>query len=464
MTAPRIILLDLPTWPGGFPTLALPTVGACLRDRFNVSILDLNFHSASESVETAVEEAPLAMIGLKVGAQNFEEAKALTKSLHERIPGTPVVWGGELPTLDFELCSRFADCVVSGRFEAVADRFSEDLISGKLEARYYSNGSQVIPPAPAFDLVDPSDSDSALRFLGTPLETSLGCPEGCAFCLVHAVQPSARSLPISKIEEDLKQVPREFINIIDYNFGQDKEHLTAVAKAIGRSSATGFSAELCLEALDDGKTLAVLSENRCRFVYCGLESLSESSLGSVAKVQNSVSEYRRIIAGAQAYGIEVAAGFILGLEGTRPEDFDAFVDFCEEAGILYLKLTFLTFNRGTKVRTSMESKGRFVEDAVSAFDGNHLTFLPEGLEAKTVMDGARRMGERFYGARSAWRRSRHLAGNPAARAEFLLTSRMFGSYYSNWLEGENSSRTPHRKGLFWRGAEQVLKRLRGYRA
>jgi radical SAM superfamily enzyme YgiQ (UPF0313 family) len=460
MTDPRALLLDLPTRPGGFPTLSLPTVGACLRERFRVRIRDLNAVSVDDALAEARRGPPPAMVGLKVGAQNFEIAKAVTRALRGRTDSPPVVWGGELPTLEPELCGRFSDSVVSGRFEGVAGEFADDLLSGRLRARYRSNGAPVVPPVPAFDLV--ADSDALSRCFGVPLETSLGCPEGCAFCLVHAAQPKPRPLPLSKIEEDLARGGREFVGVIDYNFGQDKEHLLAVAGAIGRSSAKGFSAELCLEALDDEQTLSALAKNRCRFVYCGLESLSESSLKSVAKMQNRVEDYRRIIGRAQAYGIEVASGFILGLQGTRAGDFDAFVDFCEESGILYLKLTFLTFNPGTKARTAMESKGRFLSDSISDFDGNKLTFLPEGLDEATVLDGARRMIERFYSPYSVWRRSRHLSGKPSERAEFALTSSLFGSYYRDWLDP--ASRPLHRPSWRRRGAERLLRTLRGYRA
>jgi len=458
---PRVLLFDLPTFPGGFPTLSLPTVGACLRDRFRVSIRDLNFHTVENYSALVANGGPASMIGLKVSAQNLDAAKAFTHASRMARPGTPVVWGGELPTLEPDLCSREADVVVRGRFEGIADAFGEDLAVGRLSSRYQANGGEPVPPPPAFDLIDENDAAQTLKYFGTPLETSLGCPEGCAFCLVHEMQPQTRTLPLSKIEEDLARVPREFVNVVDYNLGQNKEHLIQVAGAIGRSRAKGFSAELCLEALDDEQVLSALAVNGCQFVYCGLESLSERSLQSVAKGHNRVADYRRIVGRAHAYGIEIASGFILGLEGTTPGDFDAFVDFAEEVGILYLKLTYLTFNPGTRVRQAMEGQGRFLTDAVEDFDGNSLTFLPKGLEASVVEDGAQRMLERFYSVGSAWRRSRHLSANPARRGEFLLLSSLFGRFYDSWISG--GLPCVARKSWGMRGGERLLTTLRGMR-
>lgn len=430
MTA-RVLLADLPTFPRGVVSLSLPVVAACLRPRFECRLLDLNFHAREGWEDLIARRAPLAMIGFKVSAQGLPAAIEATAAARRAAPGARIVWGGELPTLLPDACLAHADAVVKGRFEPVAAGFAADLEAGALKRVYESpRGAAYDTPVPALDLVE--DPGRYLGFMGLPLETSLGCVQGCTFCMVHSVQPEVALPSASRVDRDLAAHPREFVNVVDYNLANDRAHLLSVAAALGRSSAAGWMGELCLADLDDAETLEALARSRCRAVYCGLESVSAASLKTVAKRQNRVDDYLRIIRRAQKAGVEVGTGFIVGLEGSDP---GAFADFCDEAGILYLKLTTLTFNPGTKVRAVMASQGTFLSDAPEAQDGVRVSYVPRGATREGLLQGARALIRRFYSPSSLWRRSRHLS-DPARRAQFVLFSRLYGAAYRDWLDAD----------------------------
>lgn len=428
---PRVLLADLPTFPRGVVSLSLPVVAACLRPRFDCVLLDLNFHPRGDWEKLVAARAPLALVGFKVSAQGLPAAREATAAARRAAPGAMIVWGGELPTLLPEACLEHADAVVRGRFEPVARELADDLERGSLKRVYAAAaGARFETPVPALDLI--AAPERYLGFMGLPLETSLGCVQGCSFCMVHSVQPEVELTPAGRVERDLAALPREFVNVVDYNLGNDRAHLLAVAGALGRSSAAGWMGELCLENLDDEETLAALSRSRCRAVYCGLESVSAPALKTVAKRQNRVADYLRVVRRAQAAGIEVGSGYIVGLEGSDPA---AFADFCDEAGILYLKLTTLTFNPGTKARASMAAQGTYLSEAPEFQDGVRVSFLPRGATREGLLEGARTLIRRFYSPASLWRRSRHVAG-PARRAEFVLFSRLYGEVYREWLEAD----------------------------
>lgn len=412
--------------------LSLPLVASCLRPWFSVKLLDLNLHEAADYESVLERAAPYDLLGFRVCAQNFPIARRLSAELKRRHPSAWIIWGGELPTLMPQLCLESADAVVRGRFEPHAAALARD-VEGSRSTRVYEKADlAVASPFPAFDLVE--SPGSYFDFMGVPMETSLGCVHGCAFCLVHSTQEHLNYRSSEQLSRELSDYPRDFVNVVDFNLGNDRKHLIALASVMKDSAVGGWMGELCLESLDDDEILDALAESRCRSVYCGLESLIPGGLKSVAKTQNLGKDYVRIIRKAQRRGIEVACGFILGLEGTTRQSFDDFVDFCEEAGILYLKLTTLTFNPGTKVQASMESQGRYLTRDLSRFDGIRLSFLPRGVDADVVREGARRIIERFYSPVSHWRRSAHLSGSPRKRAEFALFSHCYGQAYRPWLE------------------------------
>lgn len=437
-----MLLIDPPTFPKGIMSLSLASVAAALGDSIDVQIIDLNFRDWS-TVRASGDLERFAAFGIKVSAQNFKIAVQLTRDLRERLPGAPVVWGGEYPTLRPAVCMEHADCVVAGRFEPLADEFVSDLRSGKLKPTYSHSGrwnaAQI--PVPRLDKLDRRARYSTS--IGAPLETSIGCPHACSFCMVHTMQPSLSARPLENIRADLAAHPRRMVSIVDYNLGADRSRVLEIAKVLEESGCDGWTAEMCIEALADREVLEALQRSRCRIVYCGLETLSKGALASIAKRQNEVDEYREIIALAQSYGIEVATGLILGLEGSPIETLEETLDFFEAIGVIYVKLTFLTYNPGTKVHRVMRRRGLLVSEDDSHFDGLHLTYVPECADPDEINGFVVRAIRRFYSWRSIWRRSAHVRG-VVRRLAFVLHARCYGWSYFEWLRlggpgGESSA-------------------------
>ncbi len=383
-----IVLFDLPTFPKGVLSLSLVNVASCLDEQFNVEIVDLNFTDVSQYFnERSFDNAGL--FGMKVSSQSLNYAKRVTTLLKEKYPHVSVLWGGELPTLLPDECRKYADCIVCGLFEPVADEFIADLLNGALKPEYHgdNNFDLSIIPQPRFDLVKPLSG--YYRFMGLPLETSRGCTEKCAFCMVHVMQKKNYYL---RGEDNLKAILKNYkghyINIVDYNFGVDKQHVIKVSSLLADAGIKGWMAEMCIEELDDDELLEAMSRGGCRMIYCGLESIDDKALASVHKMNtNHVERYERIIRKAQKHGIQIAAGIIIGLENMNEATFGRLEDFFNRMGLIYAKLTFLTYNPGTKVQTYMKKKGDFITNDITHYDGSHLTYVPHGLEVGSGTKG-----------------------------------------------------------------------------
>jgi radical SAM superfamily enzyme YgiQ (UPF0313 family) len=431
---PRALLLLPPTDPPGSIPLSLAVVAAWLRPAFDVRIIDMNVAAESELSALIASDGPFVLCGLSVSAQTVDGAVGLTRRVRTAWPDTTIVWGGEFPTLLPDFCLLHADSVVLGRFEPVADALVSDVVAGSLRRTYgplgWRPGSDI--RVPALDLFEHADRYPS--FPGLPLESSLGCRHGCSFCMVKTMQPVVAPYPISAVEADLDANPRRFVQVVDYDLGTNREHLLALASSLERSSLKGWTGEMCVATLDDDEVLAALARSRCRVIYCGLEVGDQLALRSVGKAHNNVNDYLRLIRKAQSYRIEVAGGFILGLAGTRPDTFRRFLRFAEEAGLVYLKLTWLTFNPGTRIHDAMRNRGVYLSDDAKRFDGNTATYLPEGVDLHVLEEGARALITSFYSAESELVRSKHLRCRPAERAEFQKYGRLFGNFYRSWLE------------------------------
>ena len=463
-----ILLVELPTFPKGTVALSLYAVAAAFGPGYSIRILDLN----RQRLEDLSAGDSYSLIGLKVSAQNFDLAVEVGERLRKMYPAAALLWGGEYPTLVPGECAAYADVVVSGAFEPVVEELLADLEAGELKGQY---AGEKAPPlgglqAPRLDLLE--DEGESLYFMGLPMESSRGCTYKCTFCLVHQMQPGYALKDLSQLQRELPSYAGRFINLIDYNFGVHPSHVIRTARAIRDSEALGWMAEMCLESLDNDDMLAALAESRCRMIYCGLESIDEGALRAVNKARtNQIANYTRIIHKVQSYGIQVAAGVIIGLpEGRRigSDGISAFERtrrFFQEMGIAYAKLTFLTYNPGTKVRESMRRKGDYLSDSPGFQDGNHLSYLAHGLDAEAVYRDAETFIRKFYHPAGIFSRVRKGSPRFWSRLEMFLFNLCYRDVYVSWLErdifrDENAFqhllREPLQKSWLLRKAEQAL--------
>lgn len=460
------LLIDLPTFPKGVMSLSLLSVASCLSGRYEISIDDLNI-IGFQNYEPSIAGA--AMYGMKVSSQNINQAIALSHQIKTRHPDAKLVWGGELPSLLPDYCLQYADAIVGGLFESISDTFMNDLETGNLQKKYFGENNSAVMARPDFNAL--SHKDRYYQFMGYPLETSRGCTEKCIFCMVHTMQKKNYNLSaIDFLKTTIGQYRGKFINIVDYNFGVSPAHVIETAHLIKGSGATGWMAEMCIELLDNDEMLAAMRDSGCRMIYCGLESIDQQSLMSVHKMNtNHIENYERIIRKVQSYGIQIAAGVILGLEGTHSDTFKELFDFYQRMGIIYAKLTFLTYNPGTKVHEYEKKKGVFLNENIESYDGNQLTFLPKGVDQKYVINGAEWFIKKYYSLGGIISRSFNTKLSFPARLEYILFNLCYRQVYLDWIRYDTLHHPeniriplvqPFQKSAFIKTIEKMLGWLR----
>jgi len=467
----ELVLIDLPTFPKGTISLSLFAVAAALKEHFEVRYLDINLHEPDQFLDDLRTHvgAP-AIAGLKVSAQNFPYARKLSQKIREVAPATKILWGGEFPTLMKQECLAWCDSLVTGHIEPVAAQLSHDLRNGGLQQIYHGHSPESLEFAwqPDFGLI--SRPDNYFRFMGLPLETSRGCVQKCVFCMVHVMQKKYVLKSPAQLERELKSYKGKFVNIVDYNFGVEPQHVISVARAMKKARVAGWMAEMCLESLDNDAMLEAMSDSGCRMIYCGLESIDEEALRSVNKANtNYVENYERIIRKVQAHGIQIATGMILGLKGMDEKVIKATYDFFHRMGIIYTKLTFLTYNPGTKVHYSMRKTGDYTTTEYQFYDGNHLTYLPAGVSKEAMYKGAEWFIRKFYHPWNILVRAFNPRMGFSRRLEYVFFSYCYGEAYRQWLRekifyDETGFTTllmkPIRKNIKMKIAETLLTWLR----
>lgn len=458
-----IILIDLPTFPKGVLSLSLISIANFLSEKFDVQIVDLNFMPYSEYTPPLKS---VLMFGLKVSSQNYKQAVTLSQKIKKINPQAIIVWGGELPTLMPDLCLNIADTVFCGLFEPTAEVFIQDLETNNLKPKYTGGIVANYPIAvPNFEFI--KNIERYYQFIGYPLETSRGCTEKCIFCMVHVMQKTQyKTEPIEILKKHIHKYKGKFINIVDYNFGVNTEHVIAVARLIKESEATGWMAEMCIELLNNDEILEALKNSRCKMIYCGLESIEQTSINSVHKMNtNQIENYEQIIRKVQSYGIQIAAGIIVGMEHSHQKTFENLFEFYHRMGIIYAKLTYLTYNPGTRVHEYVKKKGSYVTEDICAFDGNQLTYLPNGVAAKHINDGLTKFIQSFYSVRGIVRRSFNTSLTFWGRVEYVTFALCYRQTYIDWLKYDtiNNPRNiislieqPFRKSIYLQLFEKIL--------
>jgi radical SAM superfamily enzyme YgiQ (UPF0313 family) len=439
-----VILIDLPVFPKGVLSLSLPAVAACFPKQYQTEIIDLNLIQEDLFTNSIKTKSNIAFIGFKVSAQNIKQAIHYSGIVRQLFPNIPLLWGGELPSLLPQNCLEHADTVVQSLFESIADAFIADLENNNLKPIYTgtNKGDLGSYPPPALHLIDKS---RYYNFMGIPLETSRGCSEVCAFCMVHTMQKKTYFCKGAKqLQHELEAYNGSFVNVIDYNIGVDATHVITTAKTIKSANVHGWMAEMCIESLDNEEVLIALKESGCRMIYCGLESIDTVALKGVHKMNtNHVENYERIIRKAQKYGIQVASGFILGINGMNENTFKESLNFFHRMGIIYVKLTFLTYNPGTKVAENMKKKGSFLSEDISVYDGVHLSYLPNGVEADVVLQGAVAFIRDFYSIKQIILRSFNTKLGFWRRIEFILFNYLYREPYLQLVDN-NAFLSPDR--------------------
>lgn len=319
-----------------------------------------------------------------------------------RAAGVKVILGGLHVTALPEEAMRHADAVVIGEGEPLWPALIADLRAGALKPVYDARGLSfdlADAPMPRFDLLDIS------QYNRLTVQTQRGCPFRCAFCASSILlTPKYKLKPVDKVIAEIRRIkelwPHPFVEFADDNSFVNKPHSKALLRALAKEHVRWFT-ESDLSVADDDELLGLMRDSGCAQVLIGLESPGPAGLDGLEHKANwkarQADRYLDAIRRIQDHGITVNGCFVLGLDGTGPESFEAVWDFVKASGLYEVQITVMTAFPGTPLYEQLRREGRLLrEDAWELSTLFDVNFRPTGMSAVELEAGLRDLAARLY--------------------------------------------------------------------
>lgn len=392
------------------PPLGLLTVAALFPVHYELRVIDMN---VDELTDAHLRWADVVFTSsMIVQRRSLQEVIARCRSASR-----PIVAGGPYPTAcPDELTG--VDHVIAGEAESLFAGFLADLEGGRARPLYRESGKPDVTrtPLPRYDLVD----IHAYYYLAA--QFSRGCPFTCEFCDIPMLFGRVpRTKTNGQMLAELAQLHRLGwrgpVFIADDNFIANKRDAMRLLPALAawqqaRRYPFAFSTEASVNLAQIDPLLDAMVDAGFQRVFLGIETPNPAALKKMKKVQNMSrgrpgEQTSRVEDGAtylldavrkvQERGIEVAAGFILGLDSDGPEVFDAQIEFVQQAGIPMAAVGLLTALRGTPLYHRLAREYRLLRTGQPNIDMLEIepNFEPE-MERSALLQGYKRVLTTLY--------------------------------------------------------------------
>lgn len=327
---------------------------------------------------------------------------------------TPVIAGGPHPTsYHAEITQEVGGIVshvLSGEVEHIFQDFLTDLVRGTAHEVYEGPRTTqkvqtdiTTTPVPRYDLIRLEDYGSmAVQF-------SRGCPFDCEFCDITKLfgrVPRTKTPAQFLAEFDRLYALgwRDAVFVVDDNFIGNKRDAMRLLPVIAawqkaRNYPFRLFTETSVNLVEIPGMLDAMAEAGFTMTFIGIESPNDAALETTVKKQNTSREETareyllHAIQTIQAHGIEVTAGFIIGLD--QDTEFQSHIDFIQEAGIPRAMTGLLTALKKTNLYNRLEHEGRLLHESSGNNVSVELNFVPE-LDREVLISEYKRVLRELY--------------------------------------------------------------------
>jgi radical SAM superfamily enzyme YgiQ (UPF0313 family) len=379
------------------PSLGLLTLAGLTPEDVEVSYVDVPDVHAAPWVPGEFDAVAISSFSAQIN-----EAYALADRY--RALGTTVVLGGLHVTALPHEAAAHADAIVVGEGEPVWPQVVEDLRRGALDRVYDARGIRFDlgrSPMPRFELLDIE------RYNRLTVQTQRGCPFDCEFCAASIrLAPGFKVKPVDRVIAEIRRIkslwPRPFIEFADDNTFASKAHGRALLRALAAERVRWFTESDVSIAADD-ELLALMRDSGCQQVLIGLEAPARAPLEGLERKSNfkarQLDRYRAAIDRIQSHGITVNGCFVLGLDGTGIDSFEAIRRFVIDSGLYEVQITVQTAFPATPLYERLRREDRILRDGAwelcTLFDVN---FRPSGMTVAELEQGLRDLARQLYAA------------------------------------------------------------------
>ena len=401
--------LDFVGKKAAMPPLGLLTVAALFPEPdWQLKVVDMNVESLRDAdLAWADYVFTSTMI---VQKQSFYEVVRRCNLLH-----LPVIAGGPHPTSYQEEIQQEAGGVVShfigGEVEHIFQDFLTDLLHGTAQEVY--EGPRTPPnqvqtditqtPLPRYDLISLAAYDTmAVQF-------SRGCPFDCEFCDITKLfgrVPRTKTTAqfLAEFDRLYELGWRDSVFVVDDNFIGNKRDAMRLLPAIAawqqeRHYPFTLFTETSVNLVTIPGMLDAMAEAGFNMTFIGIESPNDAALEMTVKRQNTNREQTardyllQAVQTIQAHGIEVTAGFIIGLD--QDTEFQSHIDFIQQAGIPRAMTGLLTALKKTNLYNRLEQEGRLLHESSGNNVSVELNFVPE-LDREVLIAEYKRVLRELY--------------------------------------------------------------------
>jgi hypothetical protein len=192
--------------------------------------------------------------------------------------------------------------------------------------------------------------------------------------------------------------------LVDDNFIGNKRDAMRVLPEIAKwQKARNYPLSLYTEAsvnlsgLDD--LLDAMVDAGFTMAFLGIETPNREALLKTKKAQNTHRHDDNFLLNAvrkiQEKGLEVTAGFILGLDNDGEDAFDAQIEFIQQAGIPTAMVGLLSALKGTDLYLRLQKEGRLLEESSGNNVSVSLNFRTE-MDREVLIQGYKRVLSTLY--------------------------------------------------------------------
>jgi radical SAM superfamily enzyme YgiQ (UPF0313 family) len=379
------------------PPLGLLTVAGMFPKNYQLKVVDLNV--------TPLTDRDIAWADLVFASTMIVQKDSLQEIIGRcNRASVPIVVGGPHPTSFYDEIEG-ADHFVLDEVEDIFPEFLSDLENGTAKRVYRASAKPDISktPLPRYDLIDLN------VYRSMALQFSRGCPFDCEFCDITKL---FGRVPRTKTNE---QILAEFdllydlgwrgpMFLVDDNFIGNKRDAMRLLPEVAkwqkeRNYPFGLYTEASVNLASLDQLLDAMVDAGFSMTFLGIETPNHDALLKTKKAQNTKKGEEHFLLNAvrkiQEKGMEVTAGFILGLDGDREDAFDSQIEFIQQAGIPVAMVGLLTALKGTDLYHRLQKEGRLLQESTGNNFSISLNFKTE-MDRPTLVDGYKRVLSTLY--------------------------------------------------------------------
>jgi radical SAM superfamily enzyme YgiQ (UPF0313 family) len=350
-------------------------LGAMIEDLCEVVLIDANLmdmDDAAFTAELAVHRPDV--VGISVLMDQYgptgHHAARLAK---EHDPRVVTVMGGVYPTMNTEkvIADPLVDFVLSGEGEYVFRELLRYLLGQRRDVptpgiAYREDGVPKLSghapfiedldalPLPAYHLIDylaytkePASRrsvDSAPGYPYARLFSSRGCPYGCSFCQVEAIQgKKTRVRSPDNVCDEIEWLKDTYgiksLIFDDDNLFTYKPRARALfQRMIDRNLALPWVSIATAAFRIDDDLIELMRKSGCEYLDIAIESGNERVLREIVHKPLDLQHAKEVSAKARAEGIFVAANFMIGFPSETWDEIRDTLHYAEELDCDYVKI------------------------------------------------------------------------------------------------------------------------------